>query len=475
MSDKQDPMQMPVPRDHDDLTFSEMVPFRSTKIDLKKSPAVYFLVLLAITVPMMFPAFQMLFTAKNDAEFLSYLKSFSLIMTFVIVAMLQTMMFFYTRTDRPFLHFWFPFVVVSVMLATPLGAPYFYVFRNLWPFWNMEAKGFIPVFLSMFSGAGLCEELMKATPVLFGAWLGFRAKSDPVLAANKLASFVTVRGPLDGALLGIFAGGGFTFIETGIEYVPSTMMRIFQGTQNTGMGVAAAFMLLIPRALGAAIGHMAYAGIFGYFIGLAVLRPKSMVKLLVIGWVSSSTIHGLWNSVGEINPFLQYVIAGVSAVGLGSVLLKARQLEMAQSGPAADTFGSIVVDRAAARPAANAAAYVPPPLAPQAAPSPHPVSAADILALDIEGMQIPLRADGGFDLSAEPALAGRGAGIVGSIVPHPTRANVFGLRNTGTAPWTARLRDGSQQAIERDQNIRLAAGITISFGNGLFGSVVKLG
>lgn len=106
---------------------------------------------------------------------------------------------------------------------------------------------------------------------------------------------------------------------------------------------------------------------------------------------------------------------------------------------------------------------------------PSQPAVAEMLALDIEGMQIPLRADGNFDLSAEPALGGRGAGVVGAIVPHPTRANVLGLRNSGTVPWTARLRDGSQQAIERDQNIRLAPGTTISFGNGLFGSVVKLG
>jgi RsiW-degrading membrane proteinase PrsW (M82 family) len=470
MTDNRDPLAMPVPRDHDDLTFSEMVPFRSSKIDLKRSPALYFLLLLAISVPMMFPALQLISSAKSEAELMNTVRGFSLIMTFVIVAMLQTMMFFYARTDRSFFHFWLPFVFASVALATPIFQIYMYVFRTLWPFWNPQAQSFVPAFLSMFSGAGLCEELTKATPILLGAWLGIRAKSDAAMADNKLVGFLTVRGPLDGALMGIFAGGGFTFIETGIEYVPQAVQQISQETQNMGTGIAGAFLLLIPRALGAAIGHMAYSGIFGYFIGLAVLRPKSAVKLLAIGLLSSATIHGLWNSVGYIHPLLQYVIAGISALGLASVMLKARQLEMAQTGAGAGSFGSIVVDRVAPRPAAAPAFAPPPPV-----PTPQMAAAPEVLALDVEGMQVPLRANGSFDLSTEPALGGRGAGVTGTIVPHPTRANVLGLRNSGTVPWTARLRDGSQQQIDREQNIRLAPGITIAFGNGLFGSVVKLG
>jgi hypothetical protein len=88
---------------------------------------------------------------------------------------------------------------------------------------------------------------------------------------------------------------------------------------------------------------------------------------------------------------------------------------------------------------------------------------------------LPLRPGGRVDLAAEPALGGRGAGIIGLVIPHPTRANVLGLRNDGPVPWTAQLRDGSRQMIERDQSIRLAPGVAITFGDGLGGAVVKLG
>ncbi len=469
MTDKRDPMAMPVPRDHDDLTFSEMVPFRSSKIDLKRSPALYFLLLLALTVPLLFSSIGVIFTAKSGPELMKQVTWYSLIITFVICAALQTMVFMYARTSRSFLHFWIPFFVVCAILVSPLLNVFFYVFRTLWPFYSQQPQGFIAAFLSHLGGAGLMEELLKAVPILVGAWVGYKAKANPTQGRNPLLSWIEVRGPLDGAIMGVFAGGGFTLLETGIQYAPNMVETLYKETQNIGIGVAGAFLLLIPRALGAAVGHMAYAGIFGYFIGLAVLRPKSAVKLLAIGWLASSTIHALWNSISEINPNLIHVVAAMAAVGLASVLLKARQLEAAAVGATAESFGSIVVERPVARPVVAA------PVPAAMSPLPSQPAVAEVLALDIEGMQIPLRADGNFDLSAEPALGGRGAGVVGAVVPHPTRANVLGLRNSGTVPWTARLRDGSQQAIERDQNIRLAPGITISFGNGLFGSVVKLG
>jgi RsiW-degrading membrane proteinase PrsW (M82 family) len=40
--------------------------------------------------------------------------------------------------------------------------------------------------------------------------------------------------------------------------------------------VAMGMMLLLPRVFGGLVGHMAYSGLFGYFIGLSVIRPKQM-------------------------------------------------------------------------------------------------------------------------------------------------------------------------------------------------------
>jgi hypothetical protein len=358
----------------------------------------------------------------------------------------------------------------------------------------------------MFFGAGLMEELMKAVPILFGACLTWWGLKNPQAAKGGFYNLLHVRGPLDGALMGVFAGGGFIFIETSLQYVPSTVERIYQASNDLGTAMAGALLLLLPRVMGGIVGHMAYSGIFGYFIGLAVIRPKQAWKLLLIGYLSAALIHTLWNSVGVVAFILQYVIAGIAAIGLVGAILKARQLEASRGGGmGAETMGSIVVDRrGAAAPMPMTPAMAPaqqpaavpmtprPQGAPQAAPPPHlarppeaapppqaapPASSvpAEVLMLNIDGMILPLRAGGRLDLAAEPALGGRGAGILGSIIPHPTRANVLGLKNEGAAAWQAKLRDGSMQSIEREQSIRLAAGVEITFAAGLHGAVVKIG
>ncbi len=68
------------------------------------------------------------------------------------------------------------------------------------------------------------------------------------------------------------------------------------------------------RSLDLSFGHMAYSGYFGYFIGLAVLKPESRWKILLIGLVSASIPHALWDSVLSLD------IPPLTCVG-GSALL----------------------------------------------------------------------------------------------------------------------------------------------------------
>jgi hypothetical protein len=58
------------------------------------------------------------------------------------------------------------------------------------------------------------------------------------------------------------------------------------------------------------------------------------------------------------------------------------------------------------------------------------------------------------------------------VTAHPTRPDVLGLKNLGAAPWTATLRDGTQQRIVPERNIRLADGVKIDFGGGLIAEVM---
>jgi hypothetical protein len=108
-------------------------------------------------------------------------------------------------------------------------------------------------------------------------------------------------------------------------------------------------------------------------------------------------------------------------------------------------------------------------------PPPAPAKAEQALAIDVEGLLIPIRSGASIDLGSEPALGGRGSGVRGDIVEHPNRPGVLGLRNTGETGWSAHLRDGRTQQIERDQNVRMAAGVKLDFGGGLVGTVVARG
>ena len=473
------PMMPPVPRDHDDASYSELMPFKSSKINLKKSPLLLFAVITALIVPYMFSLMGADAMTNDINQKVGYFKITAIIGVALLLLTVLIGFFSYARTDKPLWVFGIGFLIVAIITATPmLFTILAFPFRSTVPGimdMAMQPKSFFQAFFSMLMVAGFTEEWIKAIPILFGAWLTHQVANGKAADTGFTSKF-RIRGPLDGVVMGLFTGAGFIMSETAFDYIPRTFNEAFQQSGSFDAGVAVALKLLMARVFGGITGHMGYSAIFGYFIGLAVIRPKVRWKLLGIGFLSASVIHALWNSVTQISPMLWYVVAMAASVGAVACLLKARQMSIAVGGPAPDTFGSIIVDRPRPKPLPPAPppppTYAPPP--PTFAPPP-PVATELPLALEVEGLMIPLRGGGTIDLGAEPALGGRGTGILGAIVPHPTRANVLGLRNGGGTAWTARLRDGSQQVIERDQNIRLAPGVQIEFGNTLSGRVVTVG
>jgi len=477
-----DPMQTPTPRDYGVASASELMPFRSSRIKIWKSPLFMIAILAALITPLIFGLMGPALEGADVRTRMSAMTLIGIVAVFFLLMVIQLTVYLYVKPGRQLWIYLIPFVVVAVLLATPLSAPFFIIFREILPGQIDPSQPYpFPIkFIKMFFAAGLMEELMKATPILIGAWLTMHAWKSPTLVNNPGYKLLHVRGPVDGALMGVFAGGGFIFLETAFDYIPRLANQVLQQTNDPGSAVAMGMTLLLPRVFGGIVGHMAYSGLFGYFIGLAIIRPVQKWKLLAIGWLASSVIHALWNSVDAISPLLNYVVAGVCAVAVVGAILKARQLEGATAGSGKiETSGSIVVDRPATPPQQT---YIPP--TPQYAPAPAPAPAAapapvaaapEALALDIDGFVIPLREGARIDLAAEPALAGRGAGIIGDVVGHPTRPGVLGLRNAGAGVWTARLRDGGVQTIEQNQNIRLAVGVVLALGDTIVAHVRKLG
>lgn len=194
-----------------------------------------------------------------------------------------------------------------VLLITPLFDLFSILFREYLP-GNVEAGqsgSFVEEFIKMFFGAGLMEELLKAVPVFLALYLG-RQLSSP------LRERVGVWEPLDGILLGAASAIGFVLIETLGQYVP---MQIVQSGETAGVA------LLIPRIVSSIAGHIAWSGYFGYFIGLAVLKPQQRWKLLGIGYLTSAVAHALWNSIDTLSQTLGAYIVLQSLVGIISYML----------------------------------------------------------------------------------------------------------------------------------------------------------
>ncbi len=473
------PVLPPLPPSRDEASMSELMPFRSQRIRILKSPFLPFGVVTAAVAVYMFGAMGVIYgggPAERVVE--QILTNFRVIVGYILF-LLGWMVHFYARSPRTVLYYLFPLGICFLSFATPVFSTLAVVFRQILP-GGVGAlpkdAGFAATFVAHFFGAGMLEELVKALPALICVGL---ARFLPDLTKKlppAIGDLLTVRGPLDGLLMGVAAGAMFIFVETAYEYSVRAFKEASDATQgNLALAWGYALTLLLPRTFGGVAGHMAYAGVFGYFIGLSVIRPANPLKTIGIGWVAASVLHGFWNSSSALGAWSLYAAGGLAAVAFIACLLKARQIEASRSGTAADTAGSIVVGfepRPAPAPAPSAAS----PARPIAvAPAPRPAAAAapeGALVLVIAGDRLRLTAGMWIDLGSLDGLAGRGAGLSGEVVVHPRDPTVLGLRNTGTTDWTATLVDGRSERVTPAKNVRLVAGIRIAFADAVVGLVV---
>jgi RsiW-degrading membrane proteinase PrsW (M82 family) len=340
--------------------------------------------------------------------------------------------------------------ITCLMLGTPGIFHYFaYPFREIIPGTSPKSKvsGFIPTFIQMFFAAGMCEELFKALPVFFFQWVGIDLKS-------PWRERIGVWEPLDGILLATASAVGFTLVETMGEYVPGTIAEVTKQA-GEGIGELIGLQLLIPRIMGNVCGHMAYSGYFGYFIGLSALKPSKRWLILAIGYLTASTIHGLWNSVGTFGIPAQALAGILGYTFIIAAILKARQLSPTRSQNWATQYVNVNTPPQSSPPIQNPYLNTPP----QSLPLTR-----TLFSLSIQQRMIPLGIGTQIQTSQIPGLGAQARGIVAEVNANPQDPNILGLKNCSHQVWNVTLANGQQTSIDPNRSVKLASGTRINFG-----------
>ncbi len=189
---------------------------------------------------------------------------------------------------------------VSTFFLTQLGV--FIIFSGLNElnfFYNFTSAPFPLSILGYILGIGLTEEFAKMIPLLV---LERRAR-EPQLPQTMV-------------FYGLMAGIAFGVFE-GVQYQTSINIRADYTT---------AFVLNIARLTSLPFLHAVWAGICGYFVGMAGLYPQYRKSLYVLALAIPATLHGLYDLFAGGFYLISLVIAFLSVFLLMAYLRRSSAL-----------------------------------------------------------------------------------------------------------------------------------------------------
>jgi RsiW-degrading membrane proteinase PrsW (M82 family) len=322
--------------------------------------------------------------------------------------------------------------------------------------------------IQAFFAAGLPEEVLKAVPVVLGVWAARSLQKGHLLWGARVVE------PLDGILIGVASGLGFTLNETLTQYVPQQIVYAHFQLVSESM----ASELLIPRVLQNIAGHAAWAGILGYYIGLAAMRATGWQRPALIGLGIAALLHGAWDASGQ-NGLVELIVAVVSFAMLAGVIMKARELSPHRS----QLLRSQVTEAPVAAAAAASASPSAPATGAAATPSavrPNGVArsqtwgqrsqtwdeAPAVECLVLGNSRFPLTLGARLTESQIPGLkAGAGDGVVAIVNANPEDARMLGLKNLSTATWHVETVGHGARELSTGRSIRIERGVRIQIGD----------
>jgi protease PrsW len=143
--------------------------------------------------------------------------------------------------------------------------------------WLFRLVGFV-------FGVGLCEEAIKAIPLI----IVIKRAKEPLIPQT-----LVFYGLMSGIAFGVFEG---------VQY---------QMTVNAQLDYSSAFFMNIARLTSLPFLHAIWAGIAGYFFAFANLYPKYRISLYVLAISIPAVIHGLYDLLGWSLPGLLLTLLSV--------------------------------------------------------------------------------------------------------------------------------------------------------------------
>lgn len=154
-------------------------------------------------------------------------------------------------------------------------------------------------------GVGLTEEFAKMAPLLFIE----RRSREPMLPQTMV-----YYGLISGIAFGVFEG---------VQY---------QTTVNIQADYTTAFLLNIARLTSLPFLHAVWAGVCGYFVGMAGLYPRYRKSLYLLALAIPATLHGLYDSFAGLAYIVSLVVAFASVLLLMAYLRKSGTLRQRLRG-----------------------------------------------------------------------------------------------------------------------------------------------
>jgi protease PrsW len=191
---------------------------------------------------------------------------YSSIWAVVLYNLLKPAAFSWTNTIKCAL--FTAFIGIPILLLAQGIPPFTYLYAAI------KQEGIILKMIGFILGVGILEESCKALPVyLF------------LLRPGKL------KDPLTSAFYGAISGLGFAIAE-GVSYSYKYADSLEKGHTELALYV----LLNTIRLVSLPLYHAIWAGIVGYFMGLAAINPSRQGSIIFIGLSVSAVLHGCYNT-----------------------------------------------------------------------------------------------------------------------------------------------------------------------------------